>query len=391
MKKYMKNAAVLSAAAVIVAALSGCSGRLPSSVEDYKETQVASYGETKIYLDEVNLMLRLEQYEYEPMYKAYMGEDVWTQEMVEGYTMEDSIKEAVMSQVMQTYVLNEHAAEYNVSLSEEDQAKVDEATAQIMENMTGKLLEATGATEELVRSVVEKNALANRVYEAVIAQANTEVSDEEAAQVTAEFILVAEPEEEETETSGEGSTETTEAETAAEETTAAETETAAVDPEVTANEILERAQSGESMADIATDLGLTRAENSYGKNDDTLTGVGAEIIKMATDEYKVVTIDGVGSYAVHCITDFDEEKTAEEKQSIIEERRDETFSEVYSGWEKQEFEVVEGVWNAVSMADVPVTETTEAQTESSTEAAETTAETTESSAEAAESSAEASN
>ncbi len=385
MKTMMKKtAAFLLAGALAAGSLTGCA----KDNTDYATTVVAAYGDTPIYLEEANFMARYNQWYNEMYYMGYFGEEMWKQD-IGGKTLEAATKEDVMAALLQTEALIAHAEEYGVSLTEEDLEKVNQACAEFFEQQSGRLVEAAGATEELVKKIYEKNALANKVWQAVVADTNTEVSLEESQQAGIRYILVREEAEQETAgTQAAGETAAAESDGNGEGETAAAAET----PEAKANAIVSRIQAGEDIGDVAEELGLTCNTGHYAKNrtepenGEDLEGTSADVIgtnaaSMTAGEARAVYSEGAdGWYVIYCDTENDEEATKNEVDRIIRERKSARFAEVYAGWDKAEFKVDEDAWELVAFdgnpiyAEEPVTVGTDSgETESSSVAGETTA------------------
>ena len=340
MKAILKRSVVFALAlALAVGAFAGCK-RTPSKITDYASTVVATYGDENIYLDEANFYARLQQYYSEAIYSSYYGEDFWSMD-VSGKTLEASTKENVMAAILQTRVLIEHAGEYNVSLTEEDKEKVKKTAAEFFSENEKSLKEAVNLTEERLYEILEKNALAMKVWAAVVADVDTNVPEEEARQVTVKYILIKDKEDD-------------------------------VDyAKNTADSLVERMNSGESIDDIAAaDDSFTVNTASYTRNDPNATGLAAVAAPMATDENKTGYIEGTGAYAIHCVTDFDKDKTEQKKESVIEARKDDLFEKAYAGWKDsiKEFKVVDEVWDQIVFEGKPIF-STEAATEPSKESA----------------------
>lgn len=365
MKAMMKKtAAVMLAGMLAAGTLTGCAQKNV----DYATTVVATYGDTPIYLDEANFMARYNQWYNELYYMGYFGEEMWNQD-IGGKTLEAATKEDVMAALLQTEALIAHAEEYGVSLTDADMEKVDQACSDFFEQ-SQKLVEATGATEELVKRIYEKNALANKVWQAVVADTDTQVSPEESQQVGIRYILVREEAAEQENAETEAAGETAAGETAGNGETAGsgegETAAAAETPETKANAIVSRIQAGEDIGDVAEELGLTCNTGHYAKypaetgDEEGEEGTSVDILgtnaaAMAEGEARAVYGESAdGWYVIYCDTENDEEATENEVDQIIRERKSARFAEVYAGWDKAEFKVDEDVWELVAFDGNPV-------------------------------------
>ncbi|MCI8567513.1 MAG: hypothetical protein HFI39_14595 [Lachnospiraceae bacterium] len=348
MKRFCKK--MWAAAAVFVLAVSllaGCGSAVKP--EAYATTPVATVGEETIYLDEANFYLRSDQYYYEMMYSYMYGtSDIWNMEVSTGVTMADDMRESVLATLRQTYILCSHADELGVSLSEADLAKVEETIDSSLEQSDPALLERINMDRERMVEIMTKNALANRVWEAVVAAADTNVSDEEARCVGASYVLVAEK---------------AEGESQAAEETQAEGEEAA-SPKVMAQEIYDAVRGGSTLADAAALYALTPSSATYFIGDTFDAGtLGAHALALAEGESELFKVDGTGWYVMVLDSEMDEAATNARRESIIAQRQAEVFNETYPAWQEAvTFTVDEKVWKAVPFDTIFVIPTAEETT-----------------------------
>ena len=344
MRRVWKN--MLTAALVLgmaVSVLAGCGSAVKP--EAYATTPVATVGSETIYLDEANFYLRSDQYYYEMMYSYMYGtSEIWDMEVSAGVTMADNLREGVLTTLRQTYILCSHADELGVSLSEADMAKVEQTIDNSLEQSDPELLEAVNMSRERMIEVMAKNALANRVWEAVVAAADTNVSDEEARCVGASYVQVRE--------AAEG-----------------EAEAEEVSAKVKAQEIYDAVRGGSTLTDAAAAYELTPTATTYFTGDAFEEGsLGARALAMAEGESALFEIEGMGWYVMVLNSTMDEAATSSRRDSIIAERQAEVFDATYAGWQDAvEFSVDEKVWKSVPFGTIYVTQTAEETTAGSEE------------------------
>ena len=98
-----------------------------------------------------------------------------------GETMEDSVKESTVNQIKRIKVLVNRASEYDCSLTDEDKKQCKEYAKAFAEDPNGKvILEECGADADDMQKIYEDNMLAHKVQEAMVADVDTKVSDDEA-------------------------------------------------------------------------------------------------------------------------------------------------------------------------------------------------------------------
>lgn len=352
MRKFWKNMLAMGTALVLAGSmLAGCGSSVKP--EAYATTPVATLGDETIYLDEANFYLRSDQYYYEMMYTYMYGtSDIWDMEVTTGVTMADNMRESVLATLRQTYILCSHAEELGVSLSDADLAKAEETVDRSLEESAPELLERLNMSRERMVEIVAKNALANRVWEAVVAAADTDISDEEARCIGVSYVLVGE--------------------TRAEEETQAEgTEPAAtVSPKVTAQEIYDMVRGGSTLEEAAAAYALTPTSTTYFIGDTfeaNTPGAHAlaldQAVELDGNGYELFQVEGTGWYVMVLDSHMDEEATNARRDSMIAERQAVVFNEKYAEWQEAspEFVVDDKVWKSVSFDTIfvmPEEETT---------------------------------
>ena len=390
-KKHCAGAAALLSLVLGLGSLVGCSKTVKT--EDYATTVVATFGDEKIYLDEANFLAKSEQYLMESYYSMITGTvDFWSYDVGNGKTIEETTKEGVMARILQTRILDSKAEEYGISLSEDDEAKIEEAITQYKENLQDGAFEKMGGTDELLSKVYHGNALANRVYEYMVADIDTNVDRDEQRQVKVSYLKF-----DKTQTQDETSTETeseSETETAAESASETETEseTAYEDTEEYAEmeQLAEQAvadlKSGESMDDVKADLEaddtltVTQKTETFGKTDYD-NAFGTASFDLQTGEYATAYVEEDGWYVIYCEEYEDEAATDDAVQSVLKTRKSDMFNTKYEQLKSEapKFKVNEDVWATVTMspalyeipettaADETETEATSSEAESETE------------------------
>ena len=348
MSRMKKAAACLLAAALMIGSLAGCSSSLRGvKKEDYPALTAATYGDQEICLGEVNFYLRNLQYVYEMIYGTYYGDEMWDLAGSGSKTMGQSVKENVLSEIYQIYVLNGKAEELNVTLSEEDLAKVETAVDEYLEGTPQTILDETNLSREELIGIYQRNAVANRVWEAAVKDVDTEVSDEEACQRKVTVMVLSDSSEEYV-------------------------------SEEMKDEVLASLKDGLTMSEIADEKGLTASPYTMDEGDYADT-IGPAAMALEEGGYDAVYNEtNKAWYVLYCDSEFDEEATESRKAEIVEERKSAAFEETYKQWktEAAEFKVDEDV---IALLDFKtamyVAETTAAGSseEETTEAEETTA------------------
>ena len=177
-------AALAITAAMTVSVLTGCgSGNLNS------DDVVAEFGDTKIKAGVAEFYARYQQASYETYYMRYYGEDMWTKEVSDGNTYEDSVKDNALDTLKTMYVLETHMDEYQVEFTDEDEAAVEKAAQAFVDANDEEALSASAGDLENVKEVLKLITIQRKMYNAMIEDADTDVSDEEAAQKSMNYVF----------------------------------------------------------------------------------------------------------------------------------------------------------------------------------------------------------
>ncbi|MDO5390890.1 MAG: hypothetical protein Q4F24_07355 [Eubacteriales bacterium] len=321
MKNYLKKAAICAVATTLAAvSMTGCSKNI-----DGNKT-VSTVNDEDIKLGTVNFMLRYQQAQTAQMYEMYFGGSagIWSQVADEesGETYGEQTLSDVMEQMEDMVILRQHAADYDVTVSDEEKEKIEKAAEKFIKANDEETLTYLGVNQDMVEEVLELSYYKEKMYDPITAEADTEVSDDEAAQTGVTFVKVADSEEEQDDSE--------------------ETKT---DAKTTAQQVLDEvmATADADMDAIAKgvdeDLSATTthfATSSSAEEEDS-TAVPQEvrdIVKNLTDgevASNLVEADGA-YYVVRLDAAFDKDATEDEKKMIINDRQQDLYDETTGKW-----------------------------------------------------------
>lgn len=367
---FKKRFLASSLAAVLTLGMAtGCTTVKKSDIsDDYSQVVAATYGDEEIYLDEVNYYLRNRQLMYE-FYSSMYGTN-----LLETEDSQDTLREEVMSVIYQTRVLCDHAADYNVELTDADKEVVKKAVDELLTTEDNEaFLEIAGSDEGMLTELMTKNALANKVYDAIVSEKEITTTKDSVRTNSVSYLLFPEKPAE--------SEDGTEAETSEESSAADETkEETAYYTEEDADAALKKIQSGTSIEDVGKELGIEVSENNFTINKEQTSEYGKVAVTLKDGESASAYMENVGWYVMYCNTANDEEATAQAYDEAVNTEKSEYFSEVYKELDKAKFKVNEDVIKFLDIAGTPVynigeeeeTEgTSEGETAESTEGAST--------------------
>lgn len=350
MVQFGKKAAVLTAAGVFAAvSVTGCSGSINT------DAVVATVGDDDITLGTANFYARMTQGQYETYYAGMMGttgEDMWAQEAGEDQTYEESVKDGLMESLQNMYLISQHAEEYKVSLTEDEENAIAEAAEKFDADNTDEAKEIISGYRKNVEEFLRLTAIQSKMESKMKEGVDEEVSDEEAAQKAMKYVFFSY-------TSTDDSGNTT-------ELSDDEKESMKTD----AQNLAERVKEGEDIGEVAEELGQTASDLTF---DSESTSPDADLIAAADslenegDVTDVIETDS-GVYVAQLTSLLDREATDQKKETIVEQRRQDQYDSLLEEWRNDtDIEVDEKVWNKIDFADTGVTIISSASDESSTE------------------------
>ena len=323
--KLTRMAAILLALVMVIGVMSGCGNSGGKGEKTSNGNKVLfSYDGTDVTLKKAWIYGKMTAAQYESYYTSYFGENFWTMDMGtddEGNatTFEDYVKEQVVTQIKQVIVLNNKAEEVECSLTDEDKEQCAEYAKAFAEDESGKaILAECGATEEDMQEIYEENALASKVQEYMIKDTDTNVSDDEARKTTISRVVFAT-----TKTDDDGNT-----------VDMTDDEKAQV--LATAQAAQEELKAGKSIADIAEAQEYTNIDETFAAGESEEGEAFEKMLAGMKDgdiTQEVQECDN--GYVIAQLTAYtDADATAENKETIIAERQQEKFKEVYDEWTK---------------------------------------------------------
>lgn len=333
MKKQQKKRVffcLLAAVILVTACLTGCGS---------KEETVATLNDEKIGLSEAVFYTRLNQQQWEQVYAETFGEEFWTQSLGEGNgTFADELKRQVMETICQIHLMNAYARTYEIQLTKEEKADVKARVQDFMESHSKEVKEAAGADEKLVEKLLTQRVLADKVAEAIIADYEPEVTQEEAALKKMTYCLFS---------------------------TMGTYDTEGNHTAVTEEEAKEIAAEAEAFAQRTAELGdilAASAEIGHTSIDvyfnDTTNGGAHQVVADLLRTLEVGQTAGPikteeGYYVIQYVSEYDEEATLENMDKLALVKKEEKCREVYDQWLSQaEFTIHQEVWDTVQVDQV---------------------------------------
>lgn len=297
MSRYGKR--ILAAgvcATMTMGLLTGCSSSTGKTV--------AKMGDAEITLGEAEFMLRYNQAKTQGYLGALFGEgsNVFQQDLTgSGQAYGVTMKESVMNDLKDMILMEQHMSDYNVELTDEEKAAIEETAKEFLAENSKDVLKALAATEETVTRVLTLYTIQSKMQTAIEADVDTEVSDDEAAQKSIQYVYFTIPE---TESEAE---ETTEAESGSEEdTTEAATDAAE--------------ESGETVAETESETVSETETEAAGETETAAEETSEAVSENGTEDASEAVSENDTEEATEAETEESAEKkeTRETAQSVID-------------------------------------------------------------------------
>lgn len=300
---------------------------------------VATLGEEEIGLPEAVFYTRMNQLQWEQDYVEELGENFWN-ELTEGgeLTYGEELKALVMDTICQTHLLNAHAEEYEVALTEEDEAKIKERVSSFMDTYGKNVKKQAGANKKLLEELLREQLLADKVMEIIKTESEPEINEEETSLGKMTYCLFS--------TLG-----TYDLQGGRHEVT--EDEGEAIWEE--AWNFASRAKELGDITAAAKEIGHTSVDVYF--NEYTNGGAHEKVAERGR-RMGVGQIDGPieteeGYYVIQCITRLDEGASEEYRETLRVQGKEEKAREIYEGWKSQTgFVINQEVWDQVEVNEV---------------------------------------
>ncbi len=243
-------------------------------------------------------------------YVETYGQEMWQYDFG-GVSLEEHVKDVVLSKMAQIKIMNLMAEEREITLNDQEKSQVQEAAVNYFGMLEEPLKEHEKITQEVVEKVYGEYALANKVYATITESADMEISDDEARAVTAQVIYFKNWKLKNKERT-------------------AFNETEKMKVLKTAKEALRRAENGEDFSTLAAQYSDDKQiVKSYARGS---VEPEFEELLFSMDEgdiTKVVEFSD-GYYIIKCVSTMDYEATQKNKVVLAEQRKQEAFSMAYT-------------------------------------------------------------
>jgi PPIC-type PPIASE domain. len=293
------------------------------------DSVVLSVGSVKVTYKEALIYMYQLKEEYEPS----VGSDIWNFKLENGKTFEEYAKEEVIKEITQLKIIKQKAAEMGVVLENDEKDELNQMAAKYVKGIPEKEKEQYGITQELMEQIYYDNQIASKMFDITTNVVNTNISDEQAKQITIQYLMVM--------TNGEDKN-GKQIDMSGDEIANAHKR---------AVKLLKEAKKADSFYKFAeANTDDYDVELTFGKSD-MPTEFGKEAFQLKKGEYSKLIQTESGFYILYCVNDFNEDATKMKKEDMIEQNQNKTFENTYAKWAKQYgVNVSAGLWNQIHFA-----------------------------------------
>jgi len=331
--KLLKKRCVAAAAAGTLAAalLMGCG----SSVDDNEV--VGTVGESEISFGVANFYMRMVQSRYEAYYTTLTGDtpaEFWLQDW-DGGTYQESIKKNLVEKLEDLYLIRQHAQEYDVALTEEEEKAIAKAAADFEEDNSLEAKELVSGHTEYIQEYLELATIQEKMDEPMKAGVDEDISDEDAAQKSMKYVYFPYVKEDDENSEAISDEEKKDLKSKAEKFAKDLQESEEKDIDAAAKE-----------ADLEVET-VTFDSDTKAPNADFMKAAD----KLKENEVTDAVESDDGLYVGIVTSLLDREATDTKKEQIIEERKTEQYNSLLKKWrEETEISFNEERWQGIDFA-----------------------------------------
>lgn len=270
-------------------ALTGCqignkdivvSGTLSSRQVFTLDKSACSLKEAKVYLAN-----------YQNIYGTAYTIDLWQHDFGDASLL-DYVKDITLEELTRVYTMDLLAQSQEVTLSEDETAKVAEAAKEYYASLSEDETAYMDVAEADIAEYYTHYALAQKLYHSLTNGVNEEVSDDEARVMEIMQIYVTD--------------------------------------EDRAHEVEQKLAQGDDFASVANNYNKLSAIQVTVSRDDLPDEVEEVAFQLDDNAVSGMIAAGNGYYFIKCLNKYNEELTEANKSNIVEKREKEAFDDVYN-------------------------------------------------------------
>lgn len=349
-----KAIAIALVAMMTLTSFAGCGKKETAKLDE--KAVFMTVGDTKVSAGVAHFYIRYQQSLMETVFGT--DNNKWQVVMESGETREEAIKDAIMEQFQELYIIAEHAKDYEIELTDVELEYIESLADEFVEENSKDAQKKASATKEYAMEYMKLSMIVMKTKGAMKKDIDTDVDLEEAKQKRVSYMVYSK-----VETDAEGN------------------ETKLSDKEIknqkkAAEEFLEKAKANGNLNTYATEQELGVKTLTF--DSDTTTpdkDFIKEVDSLKENEFSGVIDTDSAYYVAQLESLYDVDATDQKMEEILEERGEERYTELLEKWkEETKITVDEDILKQISFQDLEVVyiEDEEEESEESTDSTEAT-------------------
>ncbi len=286
--------------------------------------------------DEPVLYSEMMNYAYllKRQYEGSFGSELWQYPVEDGKTVGSQAKQEIINMVTQLKVIAVTAKDQKVSLTNDEKDEAMQKAESLLSGVSDEDKKTYYLTVQGLSQIYEENILANKMFYVATDDADTDISDEEARQVSIQYMQILT-----NGTNKDGQTVTLD-------------DTQKAEAKKRADNLQKQAAQTKDFLTLARDNSdAAKQELVVGKDStDVEQVVVTAALSLKKGEISSVVTGDQGYYIIYCVNDNDEDAMQSRKEEIIAARQTGMFKKKYNSWlKKNEVNISEDFWNSFSL------------------------------------------
>lgn len=298
----------------------------PADRTEYMDDAVVTIDDAEVGYREAMLYLQAAKQEYESAY----GGDIWQYMLnADGTTLGEWVKNQTLEQIIYVKIVCAQAKRLGIELDSEEKNRVAERTEEYMGKAEYGTLALYGIARKDVERVYADTMLAQKIYDSVTLNVDTDISNAEAAQKHLQSLMLKNYHEDEL---GNRSA-------------------------LTVQELIATLDRFDTLYKEAQETkdfySLAYANTEDKQYLDIMVGE-ADLPKAFSAAYHLEEGEAMqirtdsGYYIFYCVSEYDEDATIAKKEEMIARRQEEEFTKLYEDWRGEaKIEMNEVIWKAI--------------------------------------------
>jgi foldase protein PrsA len=250
-------------------------------------------------------------------YEELFGSDILTED-INGVPFEQYIIELVKGKLTRIKCMDRVAESRGIVLSSLEEQNIKKAAAEYYSGIDKTSIKKLSLTQEQVEEMISSRLLADKLFDDLTYEVDTEISEDEARVITIQYIQSDTVEE--------------------------------------INVVRNRLNAGESFSSLIKEYNPYEYEYEL-KRGETEEAFEEAAFNLLTGEISDVVETTAGYYIIMCVNEYDKTKTAANKAQMINDNKLEVFNEVFEPYEAQLYaEYNNTLWDKVKVEDAIISE-----------------------------------